>query len=306
MEKVKMDIELLLRWAYVDELSKRQCSAAEGIWDKIQDFTNHGGVDSGRGAAQRYAHFGLPDPDAERIEKAVSALSETVIDWREHFGAIAGDLAGLITINDLLPLDRRGPRTPDVGWGKAGTKALKAFFGDKGAAPIVDRPRDVLLVGGIKTNILIMAHAIKGTRPEWRDEDPTPAMTPSHGRGGTTAKIIGECRGKNLYSTGSCCPLTWSPSPLSVVTSRSDYFAWHQALTKLSADLQLEKFQPLPPNASATPWIENDEWVSRIIPVKYGYVGPIRTLPLKPKRPAAGPPPYRGISRVKRVEPEAM
>src|ERR1700731_122091 len=100
MEKVKMDIELLLRWAYVDELSKRQSSAAEGIWDKIQDSSNHGGIDSGRGAAQRYAHFGLPDPDAERIERAVSGLGETVIDWKQHFDAIAGDLAGLITIND--------------------------------------------------------------------------------------------------------------------------------------------------------------------------------------------------------------
>jgi hypothetical protein len=28
MHKVKMDIELLLRWAYVDELSKRQCYTA--------------------------------------------------------------------------------------------------------------------------------------------------------------------------------------------------------------------------------------------------------------------------------------
>ena len=293
MEKVKMDIELLLRWAYVDELAKRQCSAAEGIWDKIQDYTNHGGIDSGRGGAQRYSHFGLPDPDAERIEKAVSALADTVIDWKEHFDAIVGDLAGLISINDLLPLDRRGPRTPEVGWGNAGTKALKVFFGDKGALPYADRPRDVLMVGGIKTNILITAHAIKGTRPDWRDEDPQPEMTPSHGRGGTAAKVVGECRGKNLYSTGSHCPLIWSPSPLSVVTSRVDYFAWHQALCRLACELKLEKFEPLQPNAAPTPWIDNDEWQSRIIPVKHGYVGPMRTLPLKPERPRAGPP-WRG------------
>jgi len=293
MEKVKMDIELLLRWVYVDELSKRQCSAAEGIWDKIQDYSNHGGVDSGHGAAQRYSHFGLPDKDAERIEVAVSALGETVIDWKVHFDAIAGDLTGLISINDVVPVHKRGGRTTEVGWGNAGNKALKAFFGDKGATLFVDRPRDVLMVGSVKTGVLVTAHAIKGTRPDWNDV-PLPEMTPSQFKP-QHAAIVGECRGKNLYSLGSHCPVTWSPSPLSVLMVRADYFAWHQALVKLAAELALEKFEALPPKAASAPWIDSDEWISRIIPVKFGYVGPMRTLPLKPDRPRAGPPPRRGI-----------
>jgi hypothetical protein len=34
--KTKIDIETLLHWAYRDELSKRQTSSAEGIWNRIQ------------------------------------------------------------------------------------------------------------------------------------------------------------------------------------------------------------------------------------------------------------------------------
>jgi len=296
--KTDMDIERLLQWAYIDELSKRQSSAAEGIWDRIQDYQNHGGIDSGRGAAQRYSHFGLPDPDAERIETAVSALGETVIDWTVHLHTIAGDLAGLVSINDLSPRQIEQHRKPEVGWGLAGTKALRAFYGSDEAmrahAKLArDRPRDVLLVGGIKTAVLVTAHAIKGTRPDWSDEQPRPEMVPA--ARGTHATVVGECRGKNLYTTGSYCPLEWSPSPLSVVMGRADYFAWHQALVRLVESLRLEKFEPLPPKAAAAPWIADDEAtiISRtiaVMPNGRNDVGSWGVLPLKPQRPKAGPP----------------
>jgi hypothetical protein len=286
----------LLRWAYVDELSKRQCSAAEGIWDHILDYANHGGIDRGRGAAQRYSHFGLPDPDAERIERAVSALGETVIDWNVHLDLIAGDLAGLISINDLSPRAATR-RAPEFGWGKAGTKALHAFFGSKEAmlahAQLAhDQPRDVMLVGGINTAVLITRHAIKGTRPDWYDEHPLPGMMPA--ARGTGATVVGECRGKNLYTTGSYCPLRWSPSPLSVVMGRADYFAWHQGLVRLSETLVLEKFVALAPKAPCAPWIDGAvEQISHLIPVMPTGRNDVRdwgVLPLAPQRPKAGPP----------------
>lgn len=287
--KISMDIEALLRWAYIDELSKRQSSSAEGIWDHILDYSNHGGIDSGRGAAQRYAHFGLPDADAERIEKAVSALDEIVIDWNVYFEPIAGDMAGLISINDLKP--NLQTTTPKAGWASAGTKALKVFFGEKGAQPILDRPRDVLMVGGIKTNTLVTMHAIKGTRPDWQSEEPYPSMVPA--QRGTGPTINGECRGKNLYTAGSHCPLSWSPSPLSIVTGRMEYFAWFHGLLNLSNALCLEKFEALSPKAAQYPWINNDEMESRTIPVMPTGRNDVRdwgTLPLKPQRPRAGPP----------------
>jgi hypothetical protein len=292
-QKTGVDIERLLQWAYIDELSKRQSSAAEGIWDHIQDYANHGGIDKGQGAAQRYAHFGLPDPDAERIESAVSALGETLIDWDQHFETIAGELTGLIAINDLSPRAIEQRRPPKADWGGAGDRALQAFFGKGGNIPSHDRPRDVIMVGGIKTAVLVTMHAIKGTRPDCHVEDSRPEMVPA--ARGTGAAIVGECRGKNLYTTGAHCPLTWSPSPLSVVTSRADYFAWHQGLVQLSETLSLEKFVALPPKASPAPWLgagESEE-VSRIIPVMptgRNNVGAWGVLPLTPQRPKAGPP----------------
>ena len=303
-QKIGLDVELLVRWAYVDELSKRQSSSAEGIWDRILDYSNHGGIDSGRGAAQRYAHFGLPDPDAERVEQAVSALSDTLIDWEVHFEEIAGDLAGLISVNDLSRHGGRQSAAPKVGWGNSGKRALKAFFGDKGVQPPHDRPRDVLMLGGIKTGALVMMHAIKGTRPDWRDEQPCPQMTPMPR--GPNAMIIGECRGKNLYTTGSCCPLIWSPSPLTIISGRAEYIAWYHGLARLSETLVLEKFEVLPPKASRLPWESDNEPVSRVVPVIPTGHNDVRewgTLPLKPTRPRAGPTRRQRADPVRHVEP---
>src|SRR5262252_5544994 len=91
-----MDIELLVRWAYRDELIKRQISSADGIWDRI---TLGLGRDSGQHtatAAQRYPHFGEPHPDAERIERAIVELPNVAIDWPNRGRAIMGDLFGLL------------------------------------------------------------------------------------------------------------------------------------------------------------------------------------------------------------------
>lgn len=289
--KISMDIEALVRWAYVDELSKRQSSSAEGMWKYLEDYSNHGGVDNGHGAAQRYCHFGLPDADAERIEKAVGELKDVVIDWNASFYDLAGDLAGLISINDLSP--QNTSKQPKAGWGKAGNKALNVFFGNKGTQPAHDRPRDVLMLGGLKSKVLVTTHAIKGTRPEWREDEPEPHMVPSHGRGGTIAAIVGECRGKNLYSTGSYCPLSWSPSPLSIVSSRIEYFAWYEGLIRLYETLLLDRFEPLPPKAPQFPWICNNESRSNVIPVMptgHNDVSDWGILPLLPVRPRAGYP----------------
>lgn len=314
MSKVEMEVEKLLVWAYQDELSKRQTSAAEGIWDRILDYSNHGGIDSGHGAAQRYAHFGLPDPDAERIERAISALDDYVVDWNEHFEEIAGDLAGLISVNDLSRRDpqARAPkvgwgqgRGPKVGWDAAGDRALRAFFGPQGARPAHDRPRDVIMVGGIKAGALIVMHAIKGTRPDWSEEPSHPEMVPAARGNGPT--IVGECKGKNLYATGSYCPLSWWPSPMSIVSSRCEYFAWHQQLAYLAETLVLEKFAVLPPRAPRMPWADPSEEISRVIPVVptgKNDVGDWGTLPLLPTgRPKAGPMRRQRADPVRHIDP---
>lgn len=290
--KTEIDIENLLGWAYRDELSKRHLSSAEGIWDRIQEDGQRGGVDRGHGAAQRYSHFGLPDPDAELIEKAVSALEDTVIDWDQSFNTIAAELSGLISVNEIAK-QGTAPRTSRVNWGKAGDKALKAWWGPKGASRIEDRPRDVLMVGGLRTSALVTMHAVKGTRPDWIEDSPEPKFVPA--LKGSNAMIVGECKGRNLYTAGAYCPLRWEPSPLSIVSSRAEYAAWHHGLTVLAGTLQLAKFIALPPKASATPWLddignETRHEVRPVMPTPYNHVGAWGTLPLAPSRGRMGPP----------------
>lgn len=289
--KTEIDIETLLHWAYRDELSKRSTSSAEGIWDRIQEDGQRGGVDPGHGAAQRYCHFGLPDPDAELIEKAVSALADTVIDWPKSFDTIAAELSALISVNDITQR-KEEPRKPVAGWGMRGAKAIQAWYKD-GASPYTqkDRPRDVLMVGGLRTASLVTMHAVKGSRPDWVEESPQPRPMPA--QRGPNAMIFGECKGKNLYSLGAHCPLRWSPSPLSVVTSRAEYIAWHAGLTQLAATVKLAKFTALAPKASQTPWLDEPlHEINSVLPIVPTPTNSVRgwgTLPLAPSRGRMGP-----------------
>lgn len=282
--KTEIDIETLLHWAYRDELSKRQLSSAEGIWDRIREEGRMGPIDRGNGAAQRYCHFGLPDPDAERVGLAVTALQDLVIDWAQSFDAVAAELSGLISVNDIPSRAAPPQRTPQAGWGAAGDKALRAWGLDAGDPVRVKR--DVLMVNSINVAALVTMHAIKGTRPDWVEEGPRPLQTPAER--GTHAKIFGECKGKNLYSLGAHCPLRWSPSPLSIVSSRADYVAWHTGLVTLAQTIELKKLIALPPKASATPW--NDEPTApRGDPIQIRPEVKLSKLPLAPDRGRKGP-----------------
>lgn len=268
--KTKMDVEKLLHWAYRDELSKRTTSSAEGIWDKIND-RGRVGIDPGHGAAQRYPHFGLPHPDADRIEKAVGALPDAVIDWDAEAEAVLGDL--------LMLADPRTPplpaRTPADGWIRRDGKMVKVGV-------LSDRPREVILVRSLRTAALVTMHAGMGTRPNWREDQPTPFPIEQ----GSKVSIVGECRGKNLYTTGSYCPLRWSPSPLVIAEARADYLAWWRGMKTLVETLMLEDFAPLMPEAAEMPWrTPEPKWslVSR------GTAKKAPPLPLKPGRKLAGP-----------------
>jgi hypothetical protein len=237
-----MDIERLLEWAFIDELSKRATSAAEGIWDHLEEYAQRGGIDVGHGAAQRYAHFGLPHPDALKIEVAVSSLPDLIIDWKASGEAIMGE---------LLPL-------------------LNA--------------RDVLLVRTLRTSALVAMHAIKGRRPDWRDDPPVPHWVGAD-RGVNRPKVVGNCEAKDRYSTGSYCPLKWDPSPITIAAARAEYACWHRGLVLLSETLDLEEHQALPPQAPAQPWLGESEPPRRVHGV--GDRANTSPLPLKPSRGVA-------------------
>jgi hypothetical protein len=281
--KKSVEIEKLLQWAYLDELPKRQISSAEGIWDRLAQYGSLGGVNpdpGGSGNAQRYAQFGLPHRDAELIEIAVGQLGRAAFDWRRYFDIVAGDLAALITINDV----RDGLRVP-------AEDPMRAFVeparDGRGVTSRVARhaPRDVLLVNSVNLSALVTTHAVKGTRPDWRTEQMRPV--PMLAERSKLAIVIGKSKAKNLYTTGSYCPLVWSPSPVEVALTRADYLMWHQALITLAQTLTLTEHQVLTPEAPATPWIDGEQ-KKRLH--RSQHIGEQKTLPLALARKRAGPP----------------
>jgi hypothetical protein len=140
------------------------------------------------------------------------------------------------------------------------------------------------MVGGLSTKVLVTSHAIRGDRPDWREEPPMPRMVQA--MKGPNAAIVGECRGRNLYTIGSYCPLKWEPSPVMILQSRADYLAWHRGLTTLANKLQLAKFIALPPKAPQLPWLDAQE-SGEII--QLAPQGPMNGLPIAPLRDRAGP-----------------
>lgn len=282
----EIDVEKLLHWAFCDELPKKQISAAEGVWDSIQEYGQHGGIDPGHGAAQRYAHFGLPDPDAEAVERAVAGLKENLfIDWPETLPIIAGEIAGLVSVNDF-------ERRPE---GNPGKKTVAGWKNKSGKWQTAEsRPRDILMLGALKPKALVLMYASQRRRPDWREENPTPGRIPAARSG--NAKVVGECEGHNRYSLGAYCPLDWSPSPMSVIMARAEYVAWWEALHEVADTVVLKKHIALPPSAPAMPWFDPQESVGSTIfmpPVpgaKSLPLAPLRGRMLSPfRRPKGGP-----------------
>lgn len=274
--KRQVEIGALLAWCYREELPKRQISSAEGIWRDMD--IGAPGMGGDHGCAQRYPHHGLPHDDALRIEDAVSDLPPWMCDWSESLDAIMGDLAGLLTVNDLQREQMERGRITQSSW------PSKTYSKTQRRAQAVNKPRDVIFVGSIDMAALVVSHARQGTRPRWYAGNLTCHQTPSRTDPGRTM-IIGECRGKNLYSTGSVCPLTWRPSPLTIATARADYLAWWRGLAMLAESLVLAEHVALPPAAPRLPWLDGEP-----VSFVYGQRTPpkMQTLPMKPDRPLAG------------------
>lgn len=291
--KRQVEIETLLRWAYQDELPKRQTSSAEGIWDRLAQNGSLGGIDPdpGHGAAQRYAHFGLPHPDAETIDAAVTALEDATIDWGAEGEAIMGPMLG---IADMRPKARQ--RGTTIGY--RDRHRDKLGWRTEAVMPVT---RDVIMVRSLRTANLVMMHAAKGTRPQLIDETSRPyPKIAAHGP--PRPQLIGECRGKHHYTTGSYCPLEWRPSPIMIAQDRADYLAWHRGLQLLARSLKLGAHQALAPVAPEMPWRDPPEAKPaprRVFPIGKRTRVP---LPLKPQRPYAGPP-RRQYSVTKKNEP---
>lgn len=270
------DVEALVHWAYVDELPLARLSSAEGIWDRIEDI-GHGGIDVGHGAAQRYAHFGLPHPDAHLIEAAVGKLPDLTIDWSVEGEAIVGPLASMLKFGpDRKVVDK-------VGWydqdSQTGAREVRWTEDEP------DRRRDVILVRTLSASMLVHKHAVMGTRPEWHADGARPLQTPARNQNG--AAVVGKCYGKDRYEIGAYCPLRWSPSPLEIAVARADYLAWWRGLAMLADCLDLGAHTLTGPAVPEMPWLGPPVAPAAV------HRAPARAharLPLHPSRPSAGPP----------------
>lgn len=217
--KVEMDVEKLLHWAYRDELSKRQTSSAEGIWSSIADYGQRGGIDVGDSSAQRYPHFGLPHPDAERIERAIEGLENTIIDWVASARDLMADMFDLFSAH------------------------LAA--------------RDYLLVACFDTATLVHHHTIMGDRPAWYSERPlVRRVRPPRGPGQSV--VIGDYVGHGRWKAGAYCPIRWEPSPVAIALRRGAYAVWFDGLSRLAEGLELEEHVALPPSCAARPWLKDE------------------------------------------------
>jgi hypothetical protein len=241
--KTIIDVERLLQWAYREELAKRFTSSAEDIWQRTYDIGIRGGVALERraGSAQRY-DFGLPHPDATRIEEAIRRLPDQAIDWHTEAETILGALTPLLDTKTSQRPPQPQQRASRASWRTRGGRKMTSA---------VDPPRQVIMVRSLRTSSLVVMHAKMGTRPDWRSEPPQPEPVPA--AHGPNPAIIGECRGRNWYSIGTYCPLKWWPSPISIAEARADYLAWWRGLNMLLS-VQLEKFTPTPPAAVEMPW----------------------------------------------------
>jgi hypothetical protein len=206
-------------------------------------------VDKRDAAAQRYAHFGLPHPDAEAIERAIEELQDTIVDW---------DQSGSDLMRDMLEL-----------WAEH------------------RNARDYLFVETYPTAVMVRHAAIVGAAPRWETEAPVLIYVQAERRPHGVPVVIGECRGKNLYTAGSFCPLRWDPSPIAVAQVRARYAAWWDGLSRLASSLKLAEHTALPPAARPRPWISPPE-KHAILSGGPSILPPMP--PLKPRRKRAEAP----------------
>ena len=284
------DIEIALRWAYRDELPKRDYTAVprralnERVWSPYLAPAGFGETSPmfregvGRGPSGGYADgwsrdpgypaaLGGPHPDAIAIEAAVKALS---VWWGHGFGP--DDVAGL----------KYGMEHMDVDHLQAGVEAVAAM------------------------PAIVAVHARAGTGPRWSRELPEPF--PDRGGNGKPKVLIdeifiekfdkqgvyyepikaklalptssaaptpppGDPRGpssaitfrtpvacpptrKDVYREGAYCPLVYRPRPEGIVAERAEYAAWRMGLEILAGELagRLVEIAPLAPAAPWRPW----------------------------------------------------
>lgn len=248
--KKKIDVELLVRWAFREELPKRELRASP--WDSVLSYGLRGGLavqnhDPLR--PQRYAWVGDPHPDALTIEIDVARLADSAaVDWDSSKKHLLGDLAVWANGNPLIGLG-------------FSARALVTMFGRLGTRPDwMPEPPHVERIRHISGGWHVVQHL---------DDD---------GR-----LIAGRDRSRKL-GRGARCPLQLVPSAAEYAHARAEWSVWHAGLVQLaellSAPGSLVDHQVLPPAVTPAPWITGMPEPSRVLharetPLSRGALGPV-------------------------------
>lgn len=94
-----LDIELILRWAYRDELPKRQPAGGQfsASWEDYGERIDNWSREPGFPVA-----LGPPHPDSLMVEREVNALAKVVPDWAAMRHALLPECADLLDDDDYV------------------------------------------------------------------------------------------------------------------------------------------------------------------------------------------------------------
>ncbi|TFF20805.1 hypothetical protein E3C22_18125 [Jiella endophytica] len=230
----RIDIEMLLTWAYRQELPKAGSGTVSSLvtqsgWGKMNDFTelltlvdscNH------YGCVPDYSAESEPHPDAVIVGRAVKAMADISFDAGEDWDVLGGVIVDGEPLSDaertdchrrgaVLALDTRLGRMPGLivrsamlgrapGWGDHGEVARRTVTGPKG-------------------------------KPRWFRAAPQSA---GEGRAALVVEIDGFDRVKRRPFPGAYQKTVLSPDPARLVADRLDYQAYVYGLADLTARLQ--------------------------------------------------------------------
>ncbi len=262
-----LDIEAALRWAFRDELPKREAMPMGASRMVRSVGSSSARVETGESLTQMMMGLGanrygvVPDlagigeahPDAVTIGRAVAELDRMEI-------GVPPDWKPLAEMDDL---------SPEV------TRLIQAAV-DGISADVSSRTR----LFGIKTSSLVRRHALDGGAPAWEAKVPSvKVVSTPNGQPmwfvrrmswskSVDGRDVAEEIEENGYNPRSKRPygdayrkMFLDPDPSAAILGRAEYEIWHAALDALTSDLatKLTSIRLTPSRRVPRPWIEGDQ-----------------------------------------------
>lgn len=253
--KKRLDIEQILRWAYVHELPKRLPD--DGTRSFGDDLFMLGGGGGGGGYVSTIPDavmYGAPHHDALMLDYAVRGLEPARLTL-PMAKQLLGDLAVWLTREVFRAVE---------------TTIIKRK--KREVAGIVVR-EEILHETGFDARELSPAklvpiHARLGNRPNWVTGAPRIARV----LGSNNKPIVRGITKGRRYAEGAHSPLQLVPSIDIILRARFEYAVWWMALCELAERCRMTEHFALPPSAPPFPWLsaaENSAEVSRRVGKTY-------------------------------------